>query len=102
MKSQALRDSARNQECTFNIVGVCNYDPATVVLCHLPSETRGMGMKSTDLCAAYGCSSCHDAIDGRKPSTEYEQNAGFYNMRAIIRTLTKYAECGLLVIKGAK
>lgn len=24
-----------------------------------------MGMKSPDWCAAYGCSACHDIVDGR-------------------------------------
>lgn len=102
MKSQALRDSAQGQECTFQIVGVCNGDPATSVLCHLPDESNGMGKKSDDISAGIGCSSCHDAVDGRVYSSEYEEHSGFYNHRANKRTLRKWFEMGLLVIKGAK
>ena len=41
---------------------MCNGDPATVVLCHLPGG--GMGGKQHDLFGAYGCSDCHRVVDG--------------------------------------
>ena len=66
MKTTKLRQSAKGQTCTFRIPGVCNNDPATVCLCHAPHPEKGMGFKSkTDWWAAYGCSSCHDEMDGR-------------------------------------
>lgn len=102
MKSKALRDSARGQDCTFQIVGVCNYDPETTVLCHLPDESHGMSRKSDDFSAAFGCSACHDAVDGRKSSTEYSEHEHFYNSRANKRTIRKWLEMGLISIKGAK
>ena len=103
MRSKKLRDSARGQDCAFGIAGVCNGDNRTTVLCHLPSkDTGGMGFKSTDLCAAYGCSDCHDAIDNRKLSEEYQEFKDFYNGRALIRTLTRFFELDLITIKGAK
>jgi hypothetical protein len=103
VKSQKLRNSARNQECTFQIAGVCNGDTATTILCHLPSDTGGMGMKSDDAtCAAFGCSSCHDAIDGRTQSYEYREAQWFYNCRAIGRTQRIWIEMGLAVFKGLK
>ena len=64
-KYQKLRDSARNEECTLQIFPYCNNNPETVVLCHVRSPDSGMGLKSPDWWAAYGCSSCHDIIDGR-------------------------------------
>ena len=45
MRSNAIRLSARDEACTFEIVGVCNGDPSTTVLCHLPNESHGMGRK---------------------------------------------------------
>lgn len=102
MKSNALRRAAHGEDCTFRIVNVCNYDPETTVLCHLPSETGGIALKSTDLSAAFGCSSCHDAIDGRVDSVEYHGHKHFYNARAIVRTLNRFYELGLISIKGAK
>ncbi|GKX50589.1 DUF1364 domain-containing protein [Budvicia aquatica] len=66
MRSSKLRNSAKGQLCTLQIPGICNHNPETVVLCHLPSENHGMGYKSDDFWAVYGCSSCHDVIDGRR------------------------------------
>lgn len=66
MKSNKLRQSARGQECLVRIPGVCNHNSETVILAHVGSDS-GMGMKSSDLEAAYCCSSCHDAIDFRNP-----------------------------------
>jgi len=100
MKSNALRQAARGQGCAFQIVSVCNGNPETTVLCHLPDESHGMGLKSSDLgSAAFGCSSCHDVVDGRKCSLEYEENRWFYNYRAMVRTLAKWFELGLIKIK---
>lgn len=64
-KFQKLRDSARGEDCTLQIHPYCNGNPETVVLCHLPSGS-GTGQKSPDWFAVYGCSSCHDVIDGRR------------------------------------
>lgn len=58
-----LRKSARGKECQIRIPGVCNGNPETVVLCHLGGG--GMGTKRSDIHAAYGCSDCHDVVDGR-------------------------------------
>lgn len=102
IKSKKLRDSAQGELCTFQIVGVCNYNPETTVLCHLPDESHGMALKSDDFSAAFGCSSCHDVIDGRATSIEYIQNSGFYNRRAHTRTIRKWLEKGLIKIARAK
>src|SRR3990167_9253871 len=65
VRSNAIRMSAKGEECTFQIPGVCNGNPETTVLCHLPDESHGMGHKADDISAAYGCAACHDAIDSR-------------------------------------
>lgn len=51
----------------MRIVGACTHNPEQTVWSHLPSIDggRGMGMKALDLCGAYACAGCHDAIDGR-------------------------------------
>ena len=59
-----LRNSARGEECTLRIPGVCCGDPETTVLAHV-GRRRGMGMKCHDTFAVYACHACHDAIDGR-------------------------------------
>ena len=66
-----IRESARGQQCQIRLVGICNHNPETVVLAHYRmAGTCGMGMKPNDIQAAYACSQCHDAVDGRL-KTEY-------------------------------
>lgn len=66
-KSTPIRRSAKNEECTIRLPGVCNFDISTTVLCHSNSlaDGKGMGLKAPDTRAAYGCSACHDVLDGR-------------------------------------
>ncbi|MGI4717226.1 MAG: nuclease domain-containing protein [Janthinobacterium lividum] len=68
-KMTPIRKAARGQECTLQILGVCNGQPDTVVLCHSNklADGKGMGLKAADEKAAFGCSSCHDVLDGRAP-----------------------------------
>lgn len=122
IRSQKLRDSARGEECTFQISGICKGDTSTVVLCHLPDESHGGSRKSDDICAAYGCDDCHSRIDGRikwpavstKPAklksfSEMNEDAlqiawerEFYVRRAMVRTLRRMIEKGLVKIEGYK
>ena len=94
-----IRNSARDEECQIRIPGVCNGDTTTTVLCHLPGG--GMGGKSSDIHAAYGCSSCHDYVDGRvhlsnHPSEKFHRKIWFYE--AVIRTQAILLEKGLIKI----
>jgi len=69
-KTSAIRISARNQDCTLRFDQICNFNPETTVLCHSNHgvDGLGMGIKSSDLRACFGCSSCHDILDSRAPS----------------------------------
>jgi len=69
VKSTPARRAARGRDCTLMIVGVCNRDPATTVLCHSNrlADGKGMGLKAPDSAACFGCSDCHDVLDGRRP-----------------------------------
>lgn len=68
----AIRDSANGEECHVRLPGICNGRTDTTVWSHWPGldGDRGMGLKALDLCGAYTCSACHDAIDGRAPLPE--------------------------------
>ena len=95
-----LRASAEGEACTLNILGVCNYDPSTVVLCHLPFVAKERdSRKAPDYCAAYGCSACHDALDGRTMVLSKADKL-FYGCRGLIRTLRRMVEKGLITVKG--
>lgn len=89
-----LRRSARGQQCTLNIVGVCNYDPETTVGAHVPGIGAGEGMarKPDDWALVWACSACHDAADRRVISDEYEENKWWYIARALYRTHKRMME----------
>ena len=64
--SKKDRDAARGMPCMVRVPDFCNGDPDTTVLAHYRlAGTCGSGMKPHDEQAAWACSSCHDAIDGR-------------------------------------
>lgn len=65
-RSTPIRRAARGQDCTLRLA-VCNFDPDTTVLCHsnFLADGKGMGLKAPDTAAAFGCSACHDVLDGR-------------------------------------
>ena len=67
-KSTPARRAARGQDCTLMLLGVCNRDPATTVLCHSNrlADGKGIGLKAPDSKACFGCSNCHDVLDGRR------------------------------------
>ena len=60
-----IREAARGQHCTVRLPGVCNADPATVVLAHPPVSNGGLALKGSDIDGAFACSDCHDVIDDR-------------------------------------
>ena len=66
IESKAIRRSAKGQDCQLRFPGICNSRPETVVFCHLPGSA--MSLKNDDLAGAYGCSACHDVLDGRADS----------------------------------
>ena len=71
-KMTPIRRAARGQDCQMQMLGVCNGDSSTVVLCHSNSlaDGKGMGLKAPDTAACFGCSACHDVLDGRRPRPE--------------------------------
>lgn len=103
--TQAIRRSARGEACTLQIHPYCNGRPETTVLAHLPSLTRGMGLKSPDHWACYACSDCHDVIDQRNPAAI--RSIGWEEViqcmwRGLFRTQARLIEKGLLHIAGSK
>lgn len=99
IRSKKLRDSARGEQCTLRIPGVCCGDPETVVLCHLPYGGRGMGTKCPDTHAAYGCHACHDAIDGRDGYLVLPEERLECCLRGLAETQQRMVEKGLIEVK---
>lgn len=93
---EELRASAKGQACTLQISGVCCGDRDTVVLCHAPAfGVRGTGSKGHDFFAAFGCRTCHDALDQHRIGREDEL---FYWLRGVMRTLEHWIEAGLVTL----
>jgi len=92
IRSKKITEAARDQDCTLNILGACNYDPATVVFCHFPDESHGMSRKSDDVSGGFGCSACHSVVDGAVKSPEFAERRDWYLRRAQTRTLRKLFE----------
>lgn len=102
LQKKKIRESARGEECTLNIAGICNHNTETTVLCHLPDESHGIAKKSDDVSSAYGCSACHDLIDGRdnKKWSFKPEDIEWYMRRAQTRTLRRLIEKGLVWYAG--
>ena len=100
IRSDKMRKAAKGEQCTFNIVGVCSYDPATTTLCHLPDESHGMARKSDDLSSAFGCAECHAVIDGRAPHYFEPGEKDWYMRRAQTRTIRRCVEIGVIKVEG--
>jgi hypothetical protein len=98
IRSKKIRDSAKGEECTLKSPGACNYDAETTVLCHFTLHNGGSAKLNGDLSAGYGCSGCHDAIDGRKVYDWMSGDKEFYMRRSMVRTLDRLVDKGIVVI----
>ncbi len=86
-----LRKLARDQMCQIRLPAICNHDPATTVLCHYRLiGISGMGLKSPDLLAAWGCSACHAYVDGHHDDTTRLAHA-----EGVFRTLAQLKKIGV-------
>ena len=105
IESKHIRNAAKGEHCTLQIVGACQGGTETTVLAHLPDESHGMGRKADDLSACYACGACHDVLDGRQRWPESEDRPDvrqFYMRRAQTRTLRRLVELGVVTIKGVE
>lgn len=91
-----IRKSARGRDCEIRIPGVCTGNPETVVLCHLSGG--GMGTKRHDIFGAYGCSACHDAVDGRANCDIPSDQLRLWHFDGVVRTQQILLEEGLISV----
>jgi len=98
MKQTKITKSARGENCAFRFPGICNHNNETTVFCHINTKYKGVGMKSPDLFGAYGCSSCHDALDGRNPLPLAYPVQDQWVLDAMVETQYKVMEKGLICI----
>lgn len=86
-RSVNLRKEARGRECQIRIAGVCNFNPETTVLTHYRlAGTCGTGCKPDDAQAAWGCDSCHAAVDGRIKTPYSHDELRLFHAEGVLRT----------------
>lgn len=87
-----LTKLARGQNCQIRLVGICNHNPETTVLCHFRlSGLSGLGTKPFSLIGAWGCSACHAAVDAHKDA---ETQLSFAH--GVFRTIAALIEDGVI------
>lgn len=84
--------------CALQIYPYCNGNPETTVLCHLNGNRKGMGIKSHDFFGVYGCSDCHDVIDGRRQTDLPKEEILKCQLRALERTWEQMITDGLITM----
>lgn len=97
-----LRNSAKGRDCQIRVPFVCNHNRETTVLAHL--NGGGMGLKRSDIHAAFACSDCHDLVDGRRGvDTEFSrEEILIYFYQAMIRTQEIWLKEGLISYEKTK
>lgn len=90
--SQKIRSSAKGEDCSLRIPGVCNHDNNTVVFAHLNTRFKGIGNKSPDIFGVYACSECHTALDQNLVNKEDQ-------LRGLTETQMKLYAKGLICVK---
>lgn len=95
-----IRDSARGEECTVRIIGVCTRDPKTVIWSHArwQSAGRGKSIKAIDLAGAYACTACDAVYDGqvKRPEGMTQQQVDMDWCMGHFRSLLRLKEKGLI------
>ncbi|MDF7658341.1 DUF1364 domain-containing protein [Erwiniaceae bacterium L1_54_6] len=92
-----LRKAARGRECQLRVPGVCNFNPETTVLAHYRlAGTCGTGIKPNDAQAAFACSACHDAVDGRIKTPFTREDLRLFHAEGVFRTQQILRDEGIL------
>lgn len=94
-----MTESARGEQCTIRLPGVCNHNPETTVFAHLSGIRFGHGVGKKTQWGAYACSSCHDAVDGRVTYGWSLAERRLAHYEGIFETLDKLVAKGIVEVK---
>ena len=95
IKSSKLTKAARGKDCTMQVIPICNGNHETTISAHVNVEGGKMGGKTDDISVVDCCSDCHTWLDQSMGS---EEDRLFYTRRALIRTLKRRIEEGLIIV----
>lgn len=111
IRSDAIMSAAEGQPCAIRVASLIGKSCAgieTTVGCHLPVIGKGTGTKVTDLAVAFGCSVCHDIVDGRDKvahdvmTTRYPAAYAYRLLNALVETQARLVEAGVITVKDGK
>jgi hypothetical protein len=95
-----IRQSARDEECTVRLPGVCRWLPEYTILSHAPwgSAGKGRGIKSLDVAGAYCCTACDAVIDrqAKPPEGMTREEVELAWFHGHMRTLVRFKDKGLI------
>jgi len=101
-KMTPIRRSAKGEQCTLRIPGICRNRTDTTVWCHSNRLTdgKGMSLKANDEAGCYGCFDCHSFLDGgwaRYPEWSYDVVQQYFEV-ARARSLVLLRQKGLVAV----
>ena len=95
-----VTESARGEDCTVRIDGVCKYDPEYTIWSHARwiRAGRGKGIKAVDLAGAYACTACDAVYDGqaKPPAGMTREDVDRDWMMGHLESLVKLSQKGLI------
>jgi hypothetical protein len=99
----AITKLAQGMPCMCRLPNICNFDSRTTVYCHLNDIAlgHGIGIKVPDLLGFFGCSNCHDAVDGRRFGLSKESKRAAAH-EAHCRTLAYMLANELITVKVSR
>jgi len=102
IRSKKIKASARGEECTMEIEGVCSYNPETVVFAHCDDTRWGKGtaIKNDDWNGFYSCSQCHSVYDGHVKSEYSKEDLDWYFNKAFLQTFYLLHQKKLITFKN--
>lgn len=93
-----LRRLARGQPCQVRLPGCSGGGDDTVLAHYRIAGLCGVGMKPPDLIGAWACASCHDHIDRRDTSLEYDF-VRLAHAEGCLRSIAELVKLGALHVK---
>jgi hypothetical protein len=95
-----LRKYAKGKHCTLRLPGcAAGAENETVVLAHLPSVDKALGIKSPDWWGCWACGSCHDRLDGRSKWEAMPKEKLEVMQAALYETQSALFNAGVLKVK---
>ena len=98
MAQTKITKSARGEDCSIRLPTICSFDESKTVFCHINTVFKGTGLKSPDLFGIYGCSDCHDVLDGRRKHSFTEAELYEATLDALVETQYKLVSKELIKI----